>query len=143
MQHVSNVNYIDLSMYLNNIAGIYLIINKPDSAEKYYHKSLQIRTSNLSNNNLLVQSYNQLGLLNIINENYHKSLKQFQEAIVLNTICFSDTSIFSNPSLSDIIDYRLLGISLYYKAIVLHKLFLIYYCLFYCLLFISRLHSSY
>ena len=122
MQHNSNVDYFDLSMYLNNVAGIYLLIHEADSAEKYYHKSLRIRLNNLNNNNLLVQSYNQLGLLNSINENYHTSLNFLQKAIVLNTFGFKDTSIFSNPDPHQVLDYRLLGISLYYKAIALYKI---------------------
>ena len=122
MQHNSYVDYVDLSVYLNNVAGIYLIINEVDSAEKYYHKSLQIRLANLNNNNLLMQSYNQLGILYSINGSYHTSLNYLQKAIVLNTIDFKDTSVFSNPNLHQVLDYRLLGISLYYKAIALYHI---------------------
>jgi len=122
MQHNSSVDYFDLSMYLNNVAGIYLMINEVDSAEKYYRESLQIRLKNLNNNNLLVQSYNQLGLLNSINKSYQTSLNCLQKAIVLNTYDFKDTSVFSNPEPYQVLDYRLLGISLYYKAIALYEI---------------------
>jgi len=69
----------------------------------------------------LAQSHNQLGVLCLVRANYKESLRHFQKAIILNTIDFTDSCVFSNPELSQILDYRLLGISLYYKAILLYK----------------------
>lgn len=118
-----DINPYDISMYLNNLAGIYLSINETDSAELYYNQSLRIRKNSLQNNNLLVQSHNQMGLLYLITQNYKKSLHHFQQAIIHNAIHHNDTSIFSTPSLFKTRDYMLLGISLYYKAIALNEIY--------------------
>jgi len=118
-----NLNYFDYSMYLNNLAGIYLSIGNSDSAEFYYKKSLHIRETFLQNNILLVQTHNQLGILYLLTSSFQKSLYHFQQALILNSINFADTNFFSNPSFLDVKDYMLFGISLYYKAIVFNDLY--------------------
>lgn len=123
MQQHSNVDYSDLSMYYNNIAGIYLMINELDSSEKYYNISLNIREKYMQNLNMLIQSYNQLGQLYYFKKDYFKSLRLFQKAINCNTVDFSDTSAFSLPPQANVIDYRLMCISMYYKAVALYGVY--------------------
>lgn len=124
IQCISKIDFFDLSMYLNNIGGIYLMINEIDSAEKYFTASLKIRTENLINNSLIVQSLNQIAMLNLLRFDYYKSLRLFQQALIYNSIGFKDSSVFSNPNITQIVDYGTFGISLYYKAIIFNELFL-------------------
>lgn len=121
--NLGDINPYDFSMYLNNLAGIYLSINEIDSAEIYYLKSLHIRKDSILNNLLLSQTHNQMGLLYLLAHENEKSLHHFHKAIMHNSINYNDTSIFSVPSLFDIKDFMLFGISLYYKAIALNDLY--------------------
>lgn len=123
MQQHCDIDYSDLSMYYNNIAGIYLMINELDSSEKYYNISLNIREKYIKNFNILIQSYNQLGQLYYFKKDYKKSLSLIHKAINYNTIDFNDTSLFSFPPQSSVIDYRLLCISMYYKAVALYGVY--------------------
>jgi CHAT domain-containing protein len=105
------------------LAKIYMFSNKPELVRSYLKKALGTSWGFSGKSGLNPVIYKELGRTYYLTREYTKALSLFQQSIISGCRNFSDTSVLSNPVISDIqITYPLIE-TFYLKAYMLYKLY--------------------
>jgi CHAT domain-containing protein/tetratricopeptide (TPR) repeat protein len=97
-------NSTDLEYVYNSLGNIYLKLNEFDSSLYYYNKDLNLSISGYGNlHENVATSFNSLGELYLKMKDYKKALNYFQKALNSNVKDYSDTVIYNNPKLFNIL----------------------------------------
>lgn len=113
--------HINVAHINNNIGVIFRYKKNYDKALEYYKKALKIRIDALGEKHPeSAITYQYIGELYCFKGEYSKALINFQKGLIANLPGFTDTSVYSNPKLENILSKPNLLLSLTSKADALY-----------------------
>jgi CHAT domain-containing protein len=105
------------------ISGIYQDIGKKDSASFYLFKAYEFSTNYNVDKNLKAMIYRDLGFYYKSKGDYKQALQKYQQALILCSKEFKDTTILANPEIANIASEEIMIETLNMKAFVLYLLY--------------------
>jgi CHAT domain-containing protein len=105
------------------ISGIYQEIGKTDSAYRYLLKSFETSQKDATDRNLKATIARDLGFYYKSKGEYMLALQKYQQALILCSKNFTDTSILANPVKADFASEEIMIETLNMKAYTLYLLF--------------------
>jgi CHAT domain-containing protein len=111
------------SLAYHELGRIFLLENKHITARNYFYRGLELARKNSLKGNVISNIYRELGNSYNTTGNHLKALSCLQQSIIAGCHSFSDTSVYANPVLEDIVLTQNLIKCLTIKAYIFYSIY--------------------